>query len=425
MLLRALPLFALALLPSLAFGDAVVLKNGNTIYGTVEQDTRDKDGTLILRVGDFGTMTLRAGEILAVKSGDEPEATPAVAREVVEVKLKTGTGFYGEGSYFGQVVSTDDDGTLVLNIPEAGRITIPRAAVESIKGISESLVSVAPVAFRETATDILGALESIDTTHKITLKNGETIRGDVLETALEEPVKIRVGDYGIMLLPRRSVERIDAEAGKIILPPAPAADDGDNGTDGDVEKTETQPLSADEIKNELLREILEQLIDERIGAILGKANGTVIASAADEVPGATILEIQDLIRDLSRQRSQNRVRAERKLTAMGPIVLPYLQPLTQHPFELTRRAVHRIVRSLGAIEGAPIAIDGLVDPDRFVREIAHETLRTLLPNQSVAYNPNDNPRKRARVQAEYWNIWDALLIEDAKQRAMEEVRGRF
>ena len=85
-------------------------------------------------------------------------------------------------------------------------------------------------------------------------------------------------------------------------------------------------------------------------------------------------EIRRYVSELSRQRSQNRVRAEAALKRLGPVTLPYLEKAARHPFALTRRAIIRIVAETGGPEGEKLLRAALKDEDSWVRKLASEAL---------------------------------------------------
>lgn len=85
-------------------------------------------------------------------------------------------------------------------------------------------------------------------------------------------------------------------------------------------------------------------------------------------------EIRRYVSELSRQRSQNRVRAEAALKRLGPVTLPYLEKAARHPFALTRRAIIRIVAETGGPEGVKLLRAALKDEDSWVRKLAREAL---------------------------------------------------
>ena len=97
-------------------------------------------------------------------------------------------------------------------------------------------------------------------------------------------------------------------------------------------------------------------------------------TGGDPVEAKLEAEILGYISELSRQRSQNRVRAEAALKRLGPVTLPYLEKAARHPFALTRRAVIRIVAETGGPDGADLMRAALSDKDPWVKKLAREAL---------------------------------------------------
>ena len=95
---------------------------------------------------------------------------------------------------------------------------------------------------------------------------------------------------------------------------------------------------------------------------------------AEPIDAKLEAEILGYISELSRQRSQNRVRAEAALKRLGPVPLPYLEKAARHPFELTRRAIIRIVAETGGPDGADLLRAALSDKDPWVKKLAREAL---------------------------------------------------
>lgn len=96
--------------------------------------------------------------------------------------------------------------------------------------------------------------------------------------------------------------------------------------------------------------------------------------SVDAVEPKLEAEIRGYVSELSRQRSQNRVRAEAALKRLGPVTIPYLEEAARHPFALTRRAVIRIVAGTKDARGEKLLRAALKDEDSWVRKLAHEAL---------------------------------------------------
>lgn len=401
-----------------ASGETIVLKNGNKIDGSVISDERASGGKLVLGVAG-GTMFFRASEIESIESA--AAAAPAEPTgDFVEVRLAKGSTFYGTGSYFGRVSPQSNDVNLVLAIPDVGTITIPRSAVASINQIAATSPELIATGLAPGQDE---KPSEIATTHAVYMKNGRKLIGSVIPTPAEEPVKVRIGHLGVLTVARKDIVRIAEEAGTVTLP----AEETRTEVEATPEPGAT-PLPNDletlkeRIKAELLRELLQELLDVKVGVLLEKeAAPAQLATTRMTIFGEEEVSVQELIAELGRNRAEYRTRAESRLREMGPPVLPWIESLVHHPFDLTRRAVQRIARDIAAWESVPIAIEGLNDPDQFVREIAHETLTSLLPDAGVSYHPNDSRRKREEAQAAYWGVWDEEQLYDARRKVLDRL----
>ena len=413
--------FGAFFLSSPAFGDTVLLTNGSRIDGKVITDNRARGGEVVLGIGGIGTMMFRAGEVADVKmatGGTTGDST--AAGNFVEVTLAKGSTFYGSGSYFGTISpALSDEKNVVLSIPEVGTITIPRDVIVAITEVSDSSLARVPAALA--AEETTGPTE-IRTSHAIYLKNGRKLIGTVLDTTVDEPIKVQIGQIGILIMPRDDVARIEEEAGVISVPAA---------TEAEVSPVPEAPAAdeldtlKEEIKAEILRELLQELLNVRLGSLEAGAEPYPVVTRTT-LTGETAGRVREALRELTRHRTQNRVRAERRLKSMGAPVLPYVQSLVHHPFELTRRAVQRIVRDIGSQGGVPIAIEGLSDEDKFVRELAHEALRKLLPEaNAIAYRPSAPRGKLAEAQEEYRATWDEIRFEAAGRAALEQLSLKY
>src|SRR5438093_913176 len=133
---------------------------------------------------------------------------------------------------------------------------------------------------------------------------------------------------GVITIPRDKIapNGIEAVEGTLRLPeePPPAKETAP------PPKPELTPEAREqlkrELKAELLRELLDQIIGERIGAAAGreKARGLAFEGAQEQLSNEEILAIQDEVRELSRERTRNRVRAENHLKTIGAAAFPYL-----------------------------------------------------------------------------------------------------
>ena len=393
---------------AVAVADQVHLKNGNKIEGKVV--AQDDESRVLLEIEGAGRMWLRRSEVAAIEEG---EAAADEAGNLVEVKLKnSASGFYGSGVYSGNVASSSNDEILVLVVAQGASMRIPRSAIESI---SE----------KQALPEVRESEEGIETTHKVILKNGNAIRGNVLAGSEDGPVRVTIGKSGTMTIPRREVLRIEEATG--LIPAAPAAT-----TDGDMDPEvdpAAEPQNIDELKEqlknelreELLDDLLHQLIEDKLSADAGSrirsVENLLTEELVSQLSNDDVLHIQELVQELGRHRTRNRVRAENKLSRLGPVVLPFLHHAAKHPFDLTRRAVQRVVSRIDDLRGAPLAIAALNDHDAFVRKSAKESLEQFFPASDIRYGVDATAKARRQAQAAYWQLWEHVLFEESKAQA--------
>jgi hypothetical protein len=424
-LLSALVLVTAVAFQSLPFAsaDTIYLTNGGVIHGHISSDPEHKGssriafqngGYLILKNADIKT-TVR-NQLGAFKNRSEdslPVPAADTNEKMVRITLKrTKTNFYGRGSYVGWPRRSGDNTVTVLGLPGGGELRIPKSNIESTVEIDLREAGLAPA--------IEPSSRRIVTTHKVTLNNGRVLVGNLEPTGDKEPIKIRVGALGILRFDRDKVDSVEKIDGSYELP---ATDEVEAVREP---KHDIPPEVIEELKRELRREILRELIegviDDKIDSSLDATLGGSIRLPVEALPADSILEVQYLVRDLGRQKSRNRVRAEVKLKSFGPAVLEYLDQASVHPFALTRRAAQRIVRDVGDFRGAPLAIDRLNDKDEFVRELAHEGLKRIIGAQ-ITYSAKASEKKRLLAQAEYRQIWLEIVREETKGELAAKARA--
>lgn len=316
-------------------------------------------------------------------------STPAVVADTIYLK---------NGSRIdGQAREVPAEKKVVVRVGELGELTLPAEWVDRIeKNARKGGELPPPPAPRPVPSDA----KSIATTHVVHFKDGRQVRGDVLESADSEPLKLQVGNLGVMLIERQRIDRVEASAGEILVPEAvpPTITD-------DTPDPEPEPWR-----------IAGRTLDELIDAVIALRYGS--GPAATLAPSRAA-QIEAHVYELGRHRSRNRVRAERHLRNIGAAVLPFLDPAAKHPFELSRRAVQRIVRDVGDPAGAPLAIHGLNDSDEFVRHIAAEALRGMF-DERVRYRASWPEHRRLAAQDRYWELW-TVLEREALRGALLEV----
>jgi hypothetical protein len=338
---------------------------------------------------------------------EEPAAAPAAPAEgpapgdFVEVRMPPGKDVFGQGTYYGILSAETTDETIVLDVPQAGKIKIKRPAGVEISKTDAMIHGFGPPPQAE-------GERSIRTTHLVYLKNGRKIAGNLVPTPETEPVRLDIGQMGRIMIRRTDIlpDGIKELRGAIDLPEEPAP----TAPEAAPSRPSVPPELREEMKRELKAEILRELLDQIIDDKMDEAVEEDFLLRLEGEPGAgldadRVAAIEEAVRDLTRHRTTYRTRSERRLREMGSAVLPYLEGIVEHPFELTRRAVMRIVRDIGARQGAPLAICGLTDADYHVRELAGEALKAILPSP-IVYSPSMSEEGRLEVQARYASLYD-------------------
>ncbi len=375
-----LSLLAIAtMLVTPASADTIRLKNGYSIDGMIDAD-ESTDDLYVVTIGDSGLLRIRKSDVVSVEKNsldagkrptEEGTAVPAVATgdaEMIEVTLKESP-VYGGGVLRGVQSKRSDDTRLVLETPGAGTTTIAREAIEKIEPYSPIATSGA----RPVPTAAGG--QTIATTHRLTMKNGRVLLGDVVARG-EDQVVVQVGSVGRVLINPRWIDSISEEAGTITIPPEP-----------EPVETQEEPADGEETTTE---------------------TGAERVTTPDEevaIDPALESEILDTIRELTRWRSRNRVRAENRLREIGEPAIGYLPSLMNHPFNLTRRAVMRVVRDVGSPEGTLLAIAALLDEDIWVRIHADEALRRIT-GRDTGYNPRAPLEQRLEAHSRWLDSFE-------------------
>jgi len=227
------------------------------------------------------------------------------------------------------------------------------------------------------------------------LKNGSSIDG-VFIGKHEGHVILQIGNLGKMEFPEEEVVTIEknARTGPI------------NRKRSDKKKEEENPLE----KLEELKKSRKKLVEKS-------------SQEAAPIDPALESEIQALVYDLTRQRSTKRHRAEKKLSAIGKPVIPYLLPVTSHPSELTRIAAFRILKKYPDFSAAEAGIQGLTDSNRFARKLAWETLQEISGKRWVfPWDDSASARDRQRAKARWLDWWSEEKARIEQTRAKHEMQ---
>jgi hypothetical protein len=392
--------------PRIGHADSVILKNGSMIHGKASM----ADGHVRVDFGASGHITIPERSVAKIVPNDEndfarAEATPvpaAAARPVV-VRLTENGQRYGGGPIVGRTRASSDERVMELELLEGGVVRILKDDVASVTEADEASARPVPAASTEAA-------DRITTTHRIHLRNGEVLAGNVLSNPENGPLELGIGHLGTMKIRRGEIAAVDTVEGVYLLPPPPPEPEALDDRSLDAPPKEA-PLDAlrREIREQVIREVLESLIEKKIdGSITPLIHELSLDSI--EVAPAQAEEIVRYVAELGRHRTRNRVRAERYLKDFGVASLPYLAPALRHPFELTRRAAMRVIRDVGDIRAVPYAISGIVDEDVFVRQHANEALARLL-GAKIADSSERPAAARAAARDAYESYWQGLIID--------------
>ena len=208
-------------------------------------------------------------------------------------------------------------------------------------------------------TILLAAGTGAASADTIELQNGRIIHGKVIgKLPATGPVRITFTGGGSLTLEPDRILRVlrDSSCDFRTATGRP----GSGGTPKDAKPAVKKPVALPKKPEEKKRPVEKT----------EKPSGT----GAEPIDAKLEAEILGYISELSRQRSQNRVRAEAALKHLGPVTLPYLEKAARHPFELTRRAIIRIVAETGGPDGADLLRAALSDKDPWVKKIAREAL---------------------------------------------------
>jgi len=126
-------------------------------------------------------------------------------------------------------------------------------------------------------------------------------------------------------------------------------------------------------------------------------------SPDDDIDPKLRERIEELVKDLERQKPRYRIRAERHLKAIGPPCLPYLLPLVKSDSELARVAAFRLFNEFGDETVVEACIAGLLDTSEYVRSYANKTLKRIT-HEDFGYSSAASPKRRELAQ-EKWKKW--------------------
>jgi len=223
----------------------------------------------------------------------------------------------------------------------------------------------------------------ISTTHAIRLKNGKVIRACLVKKE-GGFVELSLKPFGTFRIPEAEIAEIKAEPGKIVLTrPKP----------GFARKPSKKAAPRPKTAEKALSKTAPQL-------------------RPPAVPPEKQKEILRWVYHLTSSNPKWRVRAERHLKAMGPVVISAVLPYTRYPRWLVRAAAYRVLGATGHPSAVPALFEGLDDSVPMVRQAAYESLKKLTGCR-LSFDPQGPPaaRKRDRKRWEAWLRKRGLLPE--------------
>lgn len=132
-------------------------------------------------------------------------------------------------------------------------------------------------------------------------------------------------------------------------------------------------------------------------------------------------EVENLVRELQRQRATNRTRAEKHLSQYGVAAVPYLLPVSRSGFDLSRIAALRLLLKSPRYEAAPAALEGLTARNRWVRKLSWQLIEKISGiRSSFPWEDDELTRSRAKKS----KIWRSWYQEQERLRKLEEQRRR-
>ncbi|MEM7232483.1 MAG: hypothetical protein AAF517_09930 [Planctomycetota bacterium] len=241
------------------------------------------------------------------------------------------------------------------------------------------------------------------------LKNGAWIDG-IVRTRSAEAILVEIGATGKVEIPLEDVERIEKNSrtgseaklsvedrelevkvdSKKRKSSSKKKDDGDEDEDED-EDDEDEDEDQDEDEDE----------DEDEGE--GDKDEGEPEEEEDSIDPELKERIEKLVKDLQRQRTRDRVRAERHLKAIGAPSQSFLLPLSDHDSDLVRTSVFKLFYSFADEKVVDDCIDALTDSNEYVRDYAHRALRRIT-DEDFGFKPFSSPRRRERAAGK-WRRW--------------------
>ena len=137
-------------------------------------------------------------------------------------------------------------------------------------------------------------------------------------------------------------------------------------------------------------------------------------------------EVQNWVRELQRQRTTNRTRAEKQLYRYGPAAVPYLLPVSRSRFDLARIAALRVLLKSPRYEAVPAALEGLKAENRWVRKLSWQLIEKISGIRS-SFPWDDEDLSRARhKKARIWQRWhqEQERLRKREAQRLRELEGK-
>jgi len=250
------------------------------------------------------------------------------------------------------------------------------------------------------------------------LKNGAYIDG-IVTTRSEKSILISIGSIGKIEIETEIIshieknsrtgsrERVPVDSRELELPESLRSRQEEGGADASQQDTENEASGSEDEESE------GQAVDEERTSVKDDDEAEALDPKLRE-------EIEQAIRDLERQKSKYRWRAERKLRSIGEPAVPFLLPLARSPSELTRTIVMRFFAEYadGSDDEIMEAIlSGLDDDKPYVRNYAVHALRRIT-GRGFNFRATGSSSRRYAAR-EKWGLW----WEAEKEKRNAEEKG--
>jgi hypothetical protein len=249
------------------------------------------------------------------------------------------------------------------------------------------------------------------------LKNGNWIDG-IVQPKGTDVIVVTIGELGKVEIQMESVyeieknsrtggeSRVPVNSRKLELDAKSGEKSGSD--DGEAEDGEGSEEDTKDSKD------TEDTGDTREGESEDVDGEEETEDVEDEIDPELKARIEGLVKDLARDKSKYRVRAERHLKKVGSAAVPFLLPLATHESDLARIAVFRLFDGYGDERTIEASIEALADPNEYVRDFAHRTLQKIT-REDFGYKHLASPRRREYAQKKWRKWWKE------EQEALEEI----